>query len=179
MLWDTATYRDMFTYIPLLSPVTFLPGLPVTPMCVAWCMLYGLAASSYISYPSMALPEMQEFTQSTRERVDMWTCSTDCHVCSEQSETQRGNSTSLQPGRNSSFFSSLPALSLLLPVHSLRRTGLPIIEMSEAAGEDSGFCCMNKTRQLSEFVFKQQDLAKSEHRFSVSLRWTGKPPTFL
>lgn len=54
-------------------------------MYVACCMLNGLADSSYIGYSSVAFSETKEFAKS----------STDWHVCSEQTETQRGNSTSL------------------------------------------------------------------------------------
>lgn len=147
--------------------------------CMWRCMLYGLAASSYIGYPSLAFSEIQEFAQSTWEGVDLWTL---LHrlTCVQWADWDPKGQFYIPAvsGRNSSFFSLLP-LSFLLPVHPLGRMEAPIIDMSEAAGEDAGYCSMSKTSQVSEFVFKQQDPAKSEYRFSLSLRWSGEPSTLL
>lgn len=67
------TLLEMLMYIPLPSPITphteqVNPTLPR----VAWCMLYELAASSYIGSPRMASSKIQ-VAQSTWERVYVWT----------------------------------------------------------------------------------------------------------
>lgn len=164
----------MFTYISFLSPITFhtkqvclaLPCVWLGACCMGWLPQLTLVIQAWLFLKFKNLLK-------ALERVHRLTC-----VQWADWDPKGQFYIPAVSGRNSSFFSLLP-LSFLLPVHPLGRKGASIIEMSEAAGEDAGYCSMSKTSQVSEFVFKQQDPAKSEYRFSLSLRWSGEPSTLL
>lgn len=143
-----------------LSPVTH--NIPYGRVCWALPCVW-LGSSSYVAYLRVAFSEMLELAQSTWDRVDLrallhrLTCVQRADV-----DPKRQFNIPVVSGRTSSFFSSLPALSFLLPVLLIIRMEASTFKMSEGTGEAAGCCCMSKTSQVSKFVFMQQDLTKKK-----------------
>lgn len=155
MEWNWDLCPLLFTYICLLSLTTFHPEQ------FAWhSHVCGLVHHLTLLIQVWLFLKFK-LAQSTWERVDLWallhrlTC-----VHWAGIDTNRQFNIPAASGRNSSFFSSLPPLSFLLPVLLVVIMEVPILKMSEGAGEAACCCCMSKNSQVPKFVFQQQNQTK-------------------